>query len=598
MIIKAMLAAAALLAAVPLAAADYRDRLPQDEVIYFLLPDRFDNADRSNDRGGLSGDRLATGFDPADKAFYHGGDLQGVVRRLDYIQGLGATAIWLGPVFVNKPVQGAPGHESAGYHGYWITDFTHVDPHLGTDADFAALVAAAHARGMKVYMDIIANHTADVIRYRECPANDCVYRSRADYPYQRRARDGAPINAGFAGDADHGAANFATLTDPSYAYTVEVPPAEAHVKVPAWLNDPIYYHNRGNSTFTGESSTMGDFAGLDDLMTEHPRVVAGMIEIYDDWVDRGIDGFRIDTAKHVNAAFWQAFVPAMLARAKARGVPNFHIFGEVATGGNDPALLAEHTRVDKLPSVLDFAFRRAVIDAVTSGASDGLAKLFDADVLYEGGAEAAQRLPTFVSNHDNGRLAFELRRALPRATPEELLQRVLLANAMLLTLRGVPTIYAGDEQGFVGTGGDQDARQDMFASQVAAYNNDLRLGTTQTTATDSFDATHPLYREIARLARLRTTTAALRRGRQLMRFASDRPGLFAATRVDPDTGAEVVLAFNTSGTTVDVNVEVGVGSTRFVSLAGVCPATARAPGSAAFRLPPFGYAVCSAQVKR
>ena len=598
MIVKAMLVAAALLAAMPVAAATFRDRLPQDEVIYFLLPDRFDNADPSNDRGGLRGGRLVTGFDPADKAFYHGGDLQGVIRRLGYIQGLGATALWLGPVFVNKPVQGAPGHESAGYHGYWITDFTHVDPHFGTDADFAALVAAAHGRGLKVYMDIIANHTADVIRYQECPANDCAYRSRADYPYQRRARDGAAINAGFAGDGNPSAANFAHLTDPDYAYTVVVPPAEAQVKVPAWLNDPVYYHNRGDSTFAGESSTMGDFAGLDDLMTEHPRVVAGMIQIYGGWIDRGIDGFRIDTAKHVDAAFWRTFVPAMLARAKARGIPNFHIFGEVATGANDPALLAEHTRVDKLPSVLDFAFRRAVIDAVTGGASDGLARLFDADVLYDGGTGAAQRLPTFVSNHDNGRLASELRRALPQASADELLQRVMLANAMLLTLRGVPTIYAGDEQGFVGTGGDQDARQDMFASQVASYNNDLRLGTTRPTAPDSFDPTHPLYREIAQLARLRRATPALRRGRQLLRFAGDHPGLFAVSRFDPATGAEVLLAFNTSGAAVAANVEVQVTSTRFVALAGSCPAMARAPGSLALRLPPLGYAVCAAQAGR
>ena len=186
------------------AAQSYRERLPQDEVTYFLLPDRFDNADPSNDRGGLTGGRLVTGFDPAAKGFYHGGDLKGVIRRLGYIQGMGATAIWVAPVFVNKPVQGSPGHESAGYHGYWITDFTHVDPHFGTDADFKALVDAAHARGMKVYMDIVVNHTADVIQYRECgERSHCPYRSRADYPYQRRGGvDGAAINTGFAGDGD------------------------------------------------------------------------------------------------------------------------------------------------------------------------------------------------------------------------------------------------------------------------------------------------------------------------------------------------------------------------------------------------------------
>ncbi|MFX4369969.1 alpha-amylase family glycosyl hydrolase, partial [Acinetobacter baumannii] len=91
------------------------------------------------------------------------------------------------------------------------------------------------------------------------------------------------------------------LTDPAYAYTPFVPAAEKTVKVPAWLNDPRYYHNRGDSTFAGESARYGDFAGLDDLMTEDPRVVAGFIAIYGSWIDRfGIDGFRVDTARHVN----------------------------------------------------------------------------------------------------------------------------------------------------------------------------------------------------------------------------------------------------------------------------------------------------------
>src|SRR3546814_2594267 len=87
-------------AAVP--ADDYRQRRPEDEVVYFLLPDRFENGDPANDKGGLEGDRLATGYDPAAKGFFHGGDLKGVIRRLDYIQSLGATAIWLSPVFRNK----------------------------------------------------------------------------------------------------------------------------------------------------------------------------------------------------------------------------------------------------------------------------------------------------------------------------------------------------------------------------------------------------------------------------------------------------------------------------------------------------------------
>jgi glycosidase len=587
----------ALLAATAAAPADYRARLPQDEVIYFLLPDRFENGDPANDHGGLSGDRLATGFDPTAKGFYHGGDLKGLTKRLDYIQGMGVTAIWLAPVFKNKPVQGLPGQESAGYHGYWVTDFTTVDPHLGTDADFKAFVDAAHARGMKVYMDIIANHTADVIQFAECKT-DCPYRSIADYPYQRRGGiEGAAINSGFTGERDGSAANFAKLKDPNYAYTVKVPAAEKGVKRPTWLNDPIYYHNRGDSTFRGESSTMGDFVGLDDLFTENPRVVRGMIDIYGSWIDKyRVDGFRIDTAQHVNPEFWEQFVPAMLARAKAAGIPHFHIFGEVAMDDMDPAHTAVNTRVDKLPSVLDFAFEYAVRDTASGKAgTDELAKLFGADSLYEGGAPAALQLPTFLGNHDNGRFGMALRKALPAASAGEILKRDLLGHAMLLTLRGVPTIYSGDEQGFAGMGGDQDARQDMFASQVATYNEDSLIGSRATTAQANFDTSNPIYQEIADLARIRTSHPALTRGLQLVRFASDKPGLFAVSRFEPGSGREMLLLFNTSSEPLRANVRVETRSKEFDVLAGSCPLTAQAPGSVEVELPALSYSVCNAR---
>ncbi len=293
-------------------AAPFLGRLPEDEVIYFVMPDRFENGDPSNDRGGLEGGPLETGFDPTRKGFYHGGDLAGLTAQLDYIQGLGATAIWLTPIFENKPVQGPPGAESSGCHGYWIADFTNVDPHLGTREEFRAFVEAAHARGMKVYMDIITNHTADVIKYEECHGLSapteareqgvCPYRSLGDYPFTTLGRPGgAPLNEGFLGlDArDLTEENFARLTRPDYAYTPFVPSGEEAVKTPAWLNNPIHYHNRGDTSFEGENSRLGDFAGLDDLMTESPAVVAGMIEIYKRWItDYRVDGFRIDTARH------------------------------------------------------------------------------------------------------------------------------------------------------------------------------------------------------------------------------------------------------------------------------------------------------------
>lgn len=578
---------------------DYRSRLPQDEVIYFVLPDRFDNADPSNDRGGLQGPREVTGFDPSSKGFYHGGDLKGLTKRLDYIQRLGVTALWVGPVFTNKPVQGPPGQESAAYHGYWITNFTHVDPHLGTDADFKTLVDTAHARGMKVYMDIVVNHTADVIQYRECQGIPCPYRSRADYPYRRRGGpEGPPINTGFAGDQVATAANYAAFKDPDFAYTPFVPRAEKQAKTPAWLNDPIYYHNRGNSTFAGESSTMGDFFGLDDLMTEHPRVVAGMIEIYGAWIDRfGIDGFRIDTARHVNPEFWQAFVPAMLARARAKGIPHFHIFGEVAIQTLEAGPLARYTRVDKLPAVLDFAFRRAMVDTVAgTRGTDIWEAMFAGDALYDHGFDTTLTLPTFVGNHDDGRFATFVRRAFPRASDDEVLRRVMLANAIMLTLRGVPTIYAGDEQGFVGDGNDQDAREDMMASQVASYNDNRLLGTRDTGA--HFDVRHSLYRQIATLARLRASHPALRRGRQIVRASDDRSGLLAVSRFDPATSQEMLLIFNTSDHAISRQVEVDVASTRFSALAGTCTTAVSAPGSITMKVPALSYAICESRPPR
>ena len=594
----AALAALVAAASIPAAAADYRDRLPEDELIYFLLPDRFENGDVANDRGGLSGDRLTTGFDPTHKGFFHGGDIKGLLRRIDYLQGMGVTAIWVAPIFKNKPVQGPPGQESAGYHGYWVTDFTQVDPHFGTNADFKALVDAAHARGMKVYMDIIANHTADVIQYQGCPIQACGYRSIADYPYQRRGgTDGAAINPGFNGDRDRSAANYARLTNPNFAYQVTVPEAEKSIKVPAWLNDPIWYHNRGNSEWYGESTTYGDFSGLDDLNTEHPRVVAGLIEVFGSWIDRfGVDGFRIDTAKHVNPEFWQAFVPAMQARAKARGIPNFHIFGEVYQDAMEPGTLAVHTRVDKYPSVLDFAFRAAALQTLAGEqGTERWERLFFGDPLYEGGAAKARTLPTFVSNHDAGRFSMFVRRAFPKADESEILARVSLAHAMLLTLRGVPTIYSGDEQGFVSDEGDQAAREDMFPSQVASYNDNKLLGTAATTARSSFDPAHPLYRLVATLAKVRAATPALRRGTQVTRALSQKPGLFAASRFDPTSGLEVLLLFNTSSAPITANVTVETASRTFVTLAGQCTAQASAPGSVNITLAAFGHAVCAAR---
>ena len=298
----------------------------------------------------------------------------------------------------------------------------------------------------------------------------------------------------------------------------------------------------------------------------------------------------------MNPEFWQAFVPAMLERAKARGIPNFHIFGEVYQDTMEPGTLAVHTRVDRYPSVLDFAFRAAALQTLAGDKGTGIwERLFFGDPLYEGGADKAMQLPTFLSNHDAGRFSMFVRRALPNAGDEEVLDRVALGHVMMLTLRGVPTVYSGDEQGFVSDEGDQGAREDMFPSKVALYNDNDLVGTDASTAVSNFDRNHPLYRLIATVAKVRADTPALRRGRQLVRASGQKPGLFAASRFDPTTGKEVLLLFNTSTQPVTQNVAVEVNSRRFIALAGQCATEAGVPGSVSASLAGLAYAVCAAE---
>ena len=587
----------------------YLTRQPADEVIYFMLPDRFENGDPRNDTGGIAGGRLEHGYDATHKGFYHGGDLTGLISRLDYIEGMGATAIWLGPIYKNKPVQGAPGEESAGYHGYWITDFLSVDPHLGTNAELKAFVDAAHDRDIKVYLDIITNHTADVIAYRECHDPDykgadkidgpCGYRSKADYPYtKRKGPDGEDINSGFMGDQPpfQTDENFAKLKRPDFAYTPFVSESEKTAKNPAWLNDPIYYHNRGDTHWEGESSTYGDFAGLDDLNTEHPRVLSGMIDIFKSWISTyKVDGFRIDTARHVHPEFWTAFNAAMIDQAKKEGIPNFYIFGEAYH--LDPAPLAWHTRAGGFPYVLDFGFQNAITQVIARGkpATD-LDKFFQIDALYREGEKTALQLPVFVGNHDMGRFSTLVKEANPNISPEELLARVKVAHATMFFLRGAPVIYYGDEQGFVGDGNDQAAREDMFPSQVDSYNDNDLIGTGATTAVSNFDQTHPLYLALKDMSAAFKANAPLRRGAQITRLADDKSGLFAISRIDTDAGGkdngEYLVIFNLNDTAIETQVETDARSFTWTSIIGSCAAQNNATTSFNVSLGPWDYAVC------
>ena len=401
-----------------------------DETFYFVMADRFENGDTDNDTGGISGDRLQHGFDPTSRGFYQGGDLKGLLDRIDYIQGLGTASIWLTPSFKNKAVQLEDG-PSAGYHGYWVTDFTQIDPHLGTNDELRALVDAAHARGMKVYFDIITNHTADVIGYEQGARTAYVPKDKKPY----LTASGTPFD-----DRDYaGTGNFPPLSaTESFPYTPRLDSDEQNLKVPSWLNDVTLYHNRGNTTFVSEDSYYGDFFGLDDLFTEHPTVVNGMIDIYKTWIgDLGIDGFRIDTMKHVNDEFWQKFGPEVLAYAKSQGKKEFFMFGEVFDLSRP--FTSSFTTRDTMQAVLDFPFQDAARNFASKGApTSQLGTFFRNDDWYTDADSNVYQLPTFLGNHDMGRIGFFVNADNAGASEDELVARDRLAHELMYFSRGNP----------------------------------------------------------------------------------------------------------------------------------------------------------------
>ena len=514
------------------------------QIFYFVLTDRFANGSTANDTGGIAGGPDQSGFDPTKISHYHGGDFVGLTSKLDYIKGLGATAIWITPPFRNKPMQDG----TAGYHGYWILDFTQIDPHLGTDAEFRDFIQQAHDRGLKVYLDIVVNHTADVIHFKDGGTD---YRTLADSPY--RDRDGKPFDPHAVAYNGLGSTTDFPVLSPerSFPHIPFVTAAEAQAKAPEWLNDVTLYHNRGNSHFSVENSLYGDFGGLDDLFTENPAVVQGFIKIYSDWMEQyGIDGYRIDTVKHVNLEFWQAFAPAIREKARTLGRPGFLQFGEVANDNEDVALMSEFSTAGTLDGTIDFGFFQGALDFVSRGGnSANLHALFERDDWYTDHDSNVQNETTFVSNHDAGRLAYFLRHDNPRATPVQLGQLVLLGHALLLTARGQPALYYGDEQGMVGLGEDMGAREDMFASQAPRFRALDLLGVARRGGEDKFDPDHPFYRAIQSLAALRIQSPGLAHGAMILR-ESNHPHLFAFSRIEHTERVEYLVALNNSRTEV------------------------------------------------
>ena len=557
--------------------------------IYFVMPDRYRNGNPANDTGGASGGRGRTGHDPTDPGWFHGGDLAGLTgsctdpaNGLARVRELGFNAVWVTPPYRQKFVQGS----SAAYHGYWALDFTTVDPHLGTEADFGAFVECAHRLGMRVYLDVVVNHTADVIR----PAGGSAWIDPERVPYRDcRGRRFDPARYALG-------RTFPCLRAPDMPRVPVVPTAERDAKRPDWLNDVTRYHNRGDIEFASCSEAcfeMGDFFGLDDLFTEQPRVADGLAAIYADWIRRyRIDGFRVDTARHVNRAFFHRWVPRIRSAARAAGVRDFELFGEVFD--SSAINLSAYVRERGLPNVLDFALQDAVAAYASGQAGPGgiVSRLADDD-YFLGRSGVAHTPPTFLGNHDMGRAARQVK-SRSQAEGDALVRRTSLGYSLLYLLRGAPVVLYGDEVGMVGSGGDQAARQDMFPTQVREWQTQERAGSPPIGTGSSFDLVrHPIAEHLRALAALRAAHPALATGPTAVARVQGR-GL-ALLRLDAGARREYVAAFNSGTAALRLTVPTRTPGAAWRGLLGTGDAASNASGVVAVTVPPLSAVLLRAE---
>jgi glycosidase len=431
---------------------------------------------------------------------------------------------------------------------------------------------------LKVFLDVVVNHTADVISYPEgnayVPIGRAPYRTAAG-----RAFNPWSYTAG---------TSFPRLSATrSFAKTPTVPEQFRGVKAPAVLNEVTRYHNRGDIAWgscVGRCEMDGDFYGLDDLMTEDWTVVRALADAYGEWVTKyGVDGFRIDTAKHVDPYFLGRWLPLVQATAAAAGKPSFTSFGEIWF--TDAARLSEMMLARQLPSVLDFPFQDAARAYVTGKAGGGtLAALFAEDDYYTSPTTNAYGLTTFLGNHDMGRIGFFLA-TQTQAQGQPLLERALLAHDLLYLTRGVPVVYYGDEVGMTGSGDgtDKKARQDMFPTQVTQWQGEERIGTPPVGTGSSFDESTAIEARLTQLAALRAKYPALAGGAMIPRYGKD--SVFAASRYDAQDLREYVVTFNSADTAATALVPTSTPNSAWSPLLGGAAVRSDATGRVTLTMP-------------
>ncbi len=455
----------------------------RDQIIYFVMIDRFDNGSTANDDQGVGE------FDPADPRRFSGGDLAGVSRRLDYIRGLGATALWITPPVANQWWSERANY--GGYHGYWAQDFTRVDPHFGDLSSYQKLAAGLHSRDMLLVQDVVVNHTGD---FFSCEAEaDC------------RRHDKSLLQPALL-----------QSNDPQN-------PADRARAVYHWTPDIKDFGDRRQELNYQLSS-------LDDLNTESPEVRRALRKMYADWIDQvGVDAFRVDTAFYAPETYFRDFLysddpeaPGINRLHPLNGGVGFHVFGEGF--GIDRAFEeTQARRIDAytrdgsgplLPSMINFPLHGTLLDVFARGRPT-------AELGWR--IESTMRvnsnpwlMPNFVDNHDVSRFL--------AGGSEQGLRQALLA---MMTLPGIPVIYYGTEQGFRGQ------RDAMFATGYGSGGK------------DHFDPTHPLYQYLKRASALRRDNRVLSRGTpKVLRAEAGAPGALA-WRMDAE-GQTALIVFNTA----------------------------------------------------
>ena len=464
----------------------------RDQIIYQLLTDRFANGDARTDF------RLQ----PGALARYQGGDWQGIIDRLDYLEELGVTALWISPIVLN--VDFDAGFDA--YHGYWAVDLERLNPHFGDLATLRRFVNAAHERGLLVILDIVTNHMGQVFYYDingNGQPDDSVAGSGTRSPLTRISEydpDYDPRGIqGYTSLGESGPAPIRFFDMPEIFRVLPNPPV---------LADPAMYNRRGRIVDYGipEQVVLGDFpGGLKDLDTTRQEVRDVMVDSYVRWILlTDIDGFRIDTLKHVEHEFWQDFAPRVRQRLAERGKTNFFMFGEAFDG--DDALIGSYTQPGMMDSVFYFSQKYWVFQDVfqRGGPTEQVRRLYEQrDANYgtapqEGGIGVAPRdvLVNFMDNHDVPRFLYDR----PDAEGPAALRAAL---AYLLTEDGIPCIYYGTEQEFAG-GNDPANREPLWWS---GYRTD---GET--------------FQWIARLTRIRRSHRALTRGDFELMYTTESTG--------------------------------------------------------------------------